>query len=112
MLGLRGVRLGVHIPDLTSMQARAIFEAACDVVEEGIDVHPEVMIPLTSHVEELRRQRAIVAEEAAAVSEERGIDLDWRVRHHDRGAPGRPDRRPRSPRWPSSSPSGPTTSPR
>ncbi len=78
MLGLRGVRLALHIPDLPRMQARAIFEAACDVVAEGIDVHPEVMIPLTSHVEELRRQRAIVAEEAAAVTEERGIDLDWR----------------------------------
>src|SRR5690606_13284258 len=44
MLGLRGVRLGIHFPELTKMQVRAIFEAACEVAREGVDVHPEVMI--------------------------------------------------------------------
>jgi pyruvate,orthophosphate dikinase len=52
MLGLRGVRLGIHLAALTRMQVRAIFEAACQVAKEGVDVHPEVMIPLTSHVNE------------------------------------------------------------
>jgi pyruvate,orthophosphate dikinase len=46
MLGLRGVRLGIHLPALTKMQVRAIFEAACQVTKEGIAVFPEVMIPL------------------------------------------------------------------
>jgi pyruvate,orthophosphate dikinase len=44
MLGLRGVRLGIQIPELTTMQVRAIFEAACLVAKEGVDVHPEIMI--------------------------------------------------------------------
>ena len=57
MLGLRGVRLGMLVPELTTMQVRAIFEAACKVTREGIDVQPEVMIPLTSHVNELKYQR-------------------------------------------------------
>ncbi len=58
MLGTRGVRLGIMIPDLTKMQVRAIFEAACTVAKEGVDVHPEVMIPLISHVNELKVQQA------------------------------------------------------
>ena len=57
MLGLRGVRLGIHFPELTTMQVRAIFEAACLVTKEGIAVHPEIMIPLTCHVNELKIQR-------------------------------------------------------
>ncbi|MEJ2561981.1 MAG: pyruvate, phosphate dikinase [Anaerolineales bacterium] len=54
MLGLRGVRLGIHMPGVTKMQVRAIFEAACLVTKDGVEVHPEVMIPLTSHVNELK----------------------------------------------------------
>jgi len=73
MLGLRGVRLGIHIPELTVMQVRAIFEAACMVAKEGIDVHPEVMIPLTSHVNELKFQRKILEAEAKKVMKEQGI---------------------------------------
>jgi pyruvate,orthophosphate dikinase len=72
MLGLRGVRLGIYIPELTTMQVRAIFEAACLVVREGIDVHPEVMIPLTSHVNELIRQRSVLEAEAKAVMDRAG----------------------------------------
>ncbi|SVB48788.1 uncharacterized protein METZ01_LOCUS201642, partial [marine metagenome] len=53
MLGTRGVRLGILIPELTQMQVRAIFEAACICSKDGVDVQPEVMIPLTSHVNEL-----------------------------------------------------------
>ncbi|MEK7365897.1 MAG: pyruvate, phosphate dikinase [Candidatus Deferrimicrobiota bacterium] len=66
MLGLRGCRLGIYYPEITRMQARAIFEAACDVTREGIRVHPEVMIPLVSMVGEMRAQKEIVV----AVAEE------------------------------------------
>jgi pyruvate,orthophosphate dikinase len=78
MLGLRGVRLGIMRPSLTRMQVRAIFEAACQVTREGIDVHPEVMIPLTAHVAELVRQRAVLEEEAQAVMEEQGVEIDYK----------------------------------
>jgi pyruvate,orthophosphate dikinase len=53
MLGTRGVRLGILIPELTRMQVRAILEAACACAREDIDVHPEIMIPLTTHAREL-----------------------------------------------------------
>ena len=54
MLGLRGVRLGMLVPELTTMQVRAIFEAACRVAKEGVDVHPEIMIPLIGAIKELK----------------------------------------------------------
>ncbi|MHB1011692.1 MAG: pyruvate, phosphate dikinase [Desulfobacteria bacterium] len=66
MLGLRGCRLGIYHPEITRMQARAIFEAACDVTRDGIRVHPEVMIPLVSMAGEMRAQKEIVV----AVAEE------------------------------------------
>jgi pyruvate, orthophosphate dikinase len=78
MLGLRGVRLGIMIPELTKMQVRAIFEAACMVKEEGIDVHPEVMIPLTSHVNELKRQREVLEAEAKIVMEEQRTEVAYK----------------------------------
>ena len=78
MLGTRGVRLGIIMPDLTKMQVRAIMEAACAVANEGVDVHPEVMIPLTSHVNELRRQQTVVESEAKVVMEEQGIEIDYK----------------------------------
>jgi pyruvate,orthophosphate dikinase len=71
MLGLRGVRLGIHIPELTLMQVRAIFEAACQVTQEGLTVKPEVMIPLTCHVNELKVQQAALEKEARNVMAER-----------------------------------------
>jgi pyruvate,orthophosphate dikinase len=77
MLGLRGVRLGILIPELTRMQVRAIFEAACEVSREGIKPIPEVMIPLTSHVNEIRRQREVLEAEARAVMEEQGIEIHY-----------------------------------
>ncbi|MBK5256636.1 MAG: pyruvate, phosphate dikinase [Vicinamibacteria bacterium] len=67
MLGHRGCRLGITYPEITRMQARAIFEAAVLVAKKGAKVRPEIMIPLVGHVEELRRQKAIVLEEAARV---------------------------------------------
>jgi pyruvate, orthophosphate dikinase len=78
MLGLRGVRLGIHIPELTRMQVRAIFEAACQCAKDGIDVHPEVMIPLTSHVNELKVQQTALEAVALAVMKEQGVKIDYK----------------------------------
>jgi pyruvate,orthophosphate dikinase len=78
MLGLRGVRLGILRPELTRMQVRAIIEAACLVAGEGVDVHPEIMIPLTSHVNELARQRSVLEQEAKDVMAEQGVDVDYK----------------------------------
>jgi pyruvate,orthophosphate dikinase len=78
MLGLRGVRLGIHIPELTKMQVRAIFEAACRCAKDGIDVHPEVMIPLTSHVNELKVQRSALEGEARKVMQEQKLEIDYK----------------------------------
>lgn len=78
MLGLRGVRLGIHMPGVTKMQVRAIFEAACIVAKDGVDVIPEVMIPLTSHVNELKEQREALEEVAKQVMEEQGIEIVYK----------------------------------
>jgi len=78
MLGTRGVRLGILIPELTRMQVRAIFEAACRCSREGVDVLPEVMIPLTAHVRELEVQADTLEEEALAVMREEGIEVDYK----------------------------------
>jgi pyruvate,orthophosphate dikinase len=78
MLGLRGVRLGIQIPELTTMQVRAIFEAACIVAQEGVDVHPEVMIPLTCHANELKVQRGALEKEAKKVMQEQDINVDYK----------------------------------
>ncbi len=78
MLGLRGVRLGIHIPEIITMQVRAIFEAACLVTKEGMPVKPEVMIPLTAHVNELKLQREILEQEAQKVMQEQNIDLEYK----------------------------------
>ena len=78
MLGTRGVRLGILIPELTKMQVRAIFEAACKVAKDGIDVHPEVMIPLTVHVNELKVQQTALELEAKQVMTEQGIKINYK----------------------------------
>jgi pyruvate,orthophosphate dikinase len=78
MLGMRGVRLGIMIPELTRMQVRAVFEAACQVADEGVDVHPEIMIPLTSHVNELKRQREALEAEAKKVMDEQKITVEYK----------------------------------
>ncbi|NSW84713.1 MAG: pyruvate, phosphate dikinase [Syntrophobacteraceae bacterium] len=78
MLGLRGVRLGIMMSDLTQMQVRAIFEAACQCVREGVDVHPEVMIPLTAHVNELKVQREALEAVAREVLEEHQASIDYK----------------------------------
>jgi pyruvate,orthophosphate dikinase len=78
MLGTRGVRLGIVIPELPRMQVRAIFQAACTVKKDGIDVHPEVMIPLVAHANELKVLRAALEEEAKAVMAEMGVDVAYK----------------------------------
>ena len=79
MLGHRGVRLGITYPEITEMQARAIFEAAADLNKEGLKVVPEVMIPLVGHVKELRDQKVIVDRVAADVMKEKGIKFKYLV---------------------------------
>jgi pyruvate,orthophosphate dikinase len=78
MLGTRGVRLGILIQELTRMQVRAIFEAACQCAKEGVDVHPEVMIPLTAHVNELHVQQTTLEAEAKVVMIEQGMTIDYK----------------------------------
>ncbi|HEV2494096.1 MAG TPA: pyruvate, phosphate dikinase [Terriglobia bacterium] len=79
MLGLRGCRLGIMYPEITEMQARAIFEAACDCKKQGIDAQPEVMIPLVGDVKELELQKGIVNRVASEVFEKKGIEVEYLV---------------------------------
>jgi pyruvate,orthophosphate dikinase len=79
MLGHRGCRLGYSHPEITRMQARAIFEAALNAKADGIDVQPEVMVPLVGHVEELRQQKSLVTQIADDVFAERNDMLDYLV---------------------------------
>lgn len=79
MLGHRGCRLGIVYPEVTAMQARAIFEAACEVKKDGIDVHPEVMIPLAGFLTEFKNQEKVVREQAKAVFSEQGMEIDYLV---------------------------------
>ena len=77
MLGLRGCRLGIIYPEITRMQVRAIFEAACTVAGRKGRVQPEVMIPLVAHVHEFRRQALLVREVAEQVFRERQITVPY-----------------------------------
>ena len=79
MLGHRGVRLGVAYPEITEMQTRAIIEAACVLAKEGMQVVPEIMIPLVGHVRELRDQKAVVDRVAAETMKERGVEIEYQV---------------------------------
>ena len=79
MLGHRGCRLGIVYPEITEMQARAIFEAAVDVTRRGIKVLPEVMIPLVGHINEFSLQRKVVVDTAKAVFEEARVHIDFLV---------------------------------
>ncbi len=79
MLGFRGCRLGISYPEITEMQARAIFEAACDVAKKGVKVLPEIMIPLVSHVAELKLQEKIVRTVAEQVFKEKKRRVPYMV---------------------------------
>lgn len=78
MLGLRGCRLGITMPEITKMQVRAIFEAACQLKKEGKDPRPEVMIPLVGNVNELKNQKEILEPEAQAVMQEQGVNVHYK----------------------------------
>jgi pyruvate,orthophosphate dikinase len=79
MLGFRGCRLGIVFPEITEMQARAIFEAACDVQKAGTPVEPEVMIPLVAFLPEFKAQAKIVRETAEKVFAEKGVKVKYLV---------------------------------
>ncbi|AFH48053.1 Pyruvate phosphate dikinase [Ignavibacterium album JCM 16511] len=79
MLGFRGCRLGVLYPEITEMQARAIIEAAINVMNEGVKVKPEIMIPLVGHVNEFKLQEDIVRRVADEVMKEKGKKIDYLV---------------------------------
>ncbi len=79
MLGHRGCRLGMTHPEVTEMQARAIFEAACDATDDGIEIHAEVMVPLVATAEEMKRQADLIHRTAEMVFDERGTRFDYKV---------------------------------
>jgi pyruvate, orthophosphate dikinase len=79
MLGHRGCRLGITYPEITEMQARAIFEAAVAVAKDGVKVYPEVMIPLIATVNEMANQAAIVHRVAKEVFKEKGRSVGYLV---------------------------------
>ncbi|MFQ5746011.1 MAG: pyruvate, phosphate dikinase [Gemmatimonadota bacterium] len=79
MLGHRGCRLGFSRPEITETQARALFEAAIAVRRDGVDVRPEIMVPLVGHVEELRHQRSLVDRTAERVFAETGDRVEYLI---------------------------------
>ena len=78
MLGLRGIRLGLTYPAIITMQVRAILEAACRVTKKGVTAIPEIMIPLTSHVNELRESHQELEEVAKAVVAREGVEVTYK----------------------------------
>ncbi len=79
MLGHRGVRLAVTYPEIYQMQTRAIIEAACDLMSEGVDVEPEIMIPLVGLGSELQQLRTLIYETAEIVLQERACEIEFLV---------------------------------
>jgi pyruvate,orthophosphate dikinase len=79
MLALRGCRLGIMYPEITEMQVRAIFEAACDCKKQGIEVKPEIMIVLVGDVKELQNQKDVVTQVAREVFAKRGLEVEYLV---------------------------------
>jgi pyruvate,orthophosphate dikinase len=78
MMGMRGVRLSIVMPGIVKMQVRAIFEAACNMAKQGVVVKPEVMIPLTGHVNELKVIQPQLVEIAKEVMAEKGVDVEYK----------------------------------
>jgi pyruvate,orthophosphate dikinase len=79
MLGHRGCRLGITYPEITEMQCRALFEAACNVKKAGVPVEPEIMIPLAGFLSEFKEQAKIVHETAKKVFAEKGVTVPYQV---------------------------------
>jgi len=78
MMGMRGVRLSIVMPGIVKMQVRAIFEAACNMAKAGVVVKPEVMIPLTGHVNELKVIQPQLVEIAKEVMTEKGVEIEYK----------------------------------
>jgi pyruvate,orthophosphate dikinase len=78
MMGLRGIRLSIVMPEIVEMQVRAIFEAAADETLKGVDAKPEVMIPLTGHVNELHYIQPRLIEIAKEVMKEKGVEFHYK----------------------------------
>ncbi|MGD8760513.1 MAG: pyruvate, phosphate dikinase, partial [Anaerolineales bacterium] len=78
MMGLRGVRLSIVMPEIVEMQVRAIFEAAANVKLKGMKPHPEVMIPVSGHINELRAIQPRLQEIAKEVMQEKGVDFEYK----------------------------------
>ena len=78
MLGLRGIRLGLLFPEIIEMQVRAILEAAAGLTKKGVEVRPEIMIPLVGHVNELQRTREKLEAVARQVVEKQGADIPYK----------------------------------
>lgn len=79
MLGHRGCRLGITYPEITEMQAQAIFEAACELKAKGVNVKPEVMVPLVGTVKEFEAQKKIIVETAEKVMAQKKVKVDYQV---------------------------------
>lgn len=79
MLGFRGCRLGILYPQITQMQAHAIIEAALILKKRGVEVHPEIMIPLVGHVNEFKNQKAVILAEAEKVFAEYNDRIEFRI---------------------------------
>lgn len=79
MLGHRGCRLGNTYPEITQMQTRAILGAALELKKEGIETHPEIMVPLTGILYEFKQQEEVIRAEAAKLFEEVGDSIDFKV---------------------------------
>ena len=79
MLGHRGCRLGITYPEITEMQTRAIIEAALNCKKRGLDVHPEIMVPLVGTLKELQNQAEVINRTANKVFEERGESIRYKV---------------------------------
>ncbi|MDH5426753.1 MAG: pyruvate, phosphate dikinase [Nitrospirota bacterium] len=79
MLGLRGCRLGITMPEITRMQVRAIFEAACEVAREGKKIVPEIMIPLVGMASEMKAQKELIREVAQHTMAQYGMKLNYLV---------------------------------
>ena len=79
MLGHRGCRLGNTYPEITAMQTRAILGAACELKKEGLDPHPEIMVPLTGILYEFEAQEKVIRETAAKVFAEEGVEVPFKV---------------------------------
>ena len=79
MLGHRGCRLGITYPEIYKMQVRAILEAGCRLAKKGVNVYPEIMVPLVGHVNEFKIVREYILEVAAEVLKKEGVDLQYKI---------------------------------